>query len=237
MCRKFREKQKPEKRKQVISRISNRKTAALRRAEFVYQVSGGVIDMVNRTIYRSPSGKNGARTNNTAGTDAPQETPAAPRVNTPGRPAGKPSAPVNGNIPAYGGAFQSGPLKLAVRTPGETAAISLSDSMPLAGGITHEAGSAELVVSAAGDYYIEMALCVTSDSAKQAVFALQVNGCNIQGGIWDMPLRSGFQSITGFALARLNEGSRIRIVMTALSPLEVTLAGSGTTAALSVIKL
>jgi hypothetical protein len=137
----------------------------------------------------------------------------------------------------YGAAFQVGPERLTVTEPGGVVPVSLSDSAPAGKGVMHDAGTAEILVRDAGDYMIEFALYVTSENAKTAVFALQADGGNIAGGVRDVPLQPGYQAVTGFALARLSGNSRVRIAMTAPSPMEVLLAGSGTTAALSVRKL
>lgn len=193
--------------------------------------------MIGRTIYRNPSGKAGARADCQEPTGVAGNTPAAIRSNPYGQTLRKTPVPEPANGSTYGTAFQSGPFRLAATVPSEPAAVSLSDNGPLGVGVMHEAGSPELLVSKAGDYFIEFMLCVTSDSAKQATFALQTNRSNIPGGVWDVPLRSGYQAVTGFAMTHLQDSSRVRIVMIASSPLEVTLAGSGTTAALSVRKL
>ena len=194
--------------------------------------------MVGRTIYRGgSSGKPSAHVNGKASPGVAGNAPSGTRVNPGVKNIGKLSVPEPANGAAYGAAYHLGPQRLVVTAPGEVAAVTLSDNGPLGVGIKHEAGSAELLVSIAGDYLMEFALYVTSDSAKQAVFALQTNNSHIAGGVWDVALRSGYQAVTGFTMAHLEEGSRIRIVMTAASPLEVTLSGSGTTAALSARKL
>ena len=194
--------------------------------------------MVGRsmTVYRNPSRQAAAHASSPESPAVTQENQTRTYGSQNAKAVSKLPAPETARAAAYGLAFQLGPERLAVTAPGEIMAVSLSDNA-MSVGITHEAGSPELLVGTAGDYLVEFALYITSDFAKQAVFALQVNGSNIAGGVWDVPLRSGYQTVTGFAITHLEGNSRIRIVMTASSPLEVTLTGCGTTAALSVRKL
>ena len=194
--------------------------------------------MVGRsmTVYRNTSRQAAAHANSPDSPAATQDNQTRTYGSQNAKAVSKLPASQTARTAAYGLAFQLGPERLAVTTPGEIIAVSLSDNA-MSVGVAHEAGTPELLVGTAGDYLVEFALYMTSDSAKQAVFALQANGSNIVGGVRDVPLRSGYQAVTGSTMVNLEENSHIRIVMTASSPLEVTLIGSGTTAALSVRKL
>lgn len=141
------------------------------------------------------------------------------------------------DIGAYGLAYQSGPETLSVIEPGGIVPVLLSNSAPLKMGVTHEPGAAEVIVSFSGDYEIRFALYISADKAGPATFSLQGDGKNIESAVWDIPLKSGFQIVNGFTIAHIGKNVRVRVVMTAASPLNVRLTGSNTTASLVVKKI
>lgn len=192
----------------------------------------------NVTIYRNPLGQAAASASRTSDTVTKSSGQAAGR-------AGRRDAPgiasarelVRALAGTYGMAYQMGPEKLVVTVPGEQIPVTLSDTALSGMGVVHEAGAAEMIVNNPGDYMIGYALYIRSDTEKSIALALQADGQNIAGSARDFPLRAGYQEVTGFIMAKLSENSRIRVVLTAASPLEVTLAGSGTTASLSIQRL
>ena len=197
--------------------------------------------MVGRsmTVYRNPARQAAARTGRQETPSPVQEAPNRNQTPQGLNPRAVSTLPTQAipNAAEYGFVFQCGPERISVKAPGEMVAVLLSDQGALSTGVTHEAGSSELYIHNAGDYLLDFALYINSDHAKPVTFALQANGDHIPGGIWDVPLRTGYQTLTGFVMAHINENSRIRIVMTASSPAEIILAGCGTTASLSVRKL
>ena len=138
---------------------------------------------------------------------------------------------------SYGAFFQRGPQSLLISVPGGITPVSFSDNAMLIGGIMHNAGAAEILVNAAGVFEIEFALHIISKTEALATFMLQADGAAIAGGLWDTPLRIGYQSITGFAIAKLNARSRVRVAMTSASPLGIALTGAGTGASLFIKKI
>ncbi len=136
----------------------------------------------------------------------------------------------------YGAAFQSGTEVLNISAPGEIVPVALSSSSLLCG-VTHSAGDADMVVSVSGGCEVQFALYLSSDTASIATFSLQANEKDMAGGTWDVPLISGFQIVSGCTMAHLDENSRVRIAVTAASPLALKLSGSGVTASLILRQL
>ncbi len=141
------------------------------------------------------------------------------------------------DIGTYGLAYQSGPEILSVIEPGGIVPVLLSNSAPINTGVTHEPGTAEVIVTSSGDYEIRFALHISADKAGPATFSLQSDGKNIESAVWDIPLKSGFQIVTGFTIAHIGKDARVHVVISAASPLNVRLTGSHTTASLIVKKI
>jgi hypothetical protein len=137
----------------------------------------------------------------------------------------------------YGAVFQRGTQTLTVSVPGGLAAVCFSDNALLEGGIAHDAGASELFLHNGGNYEIGFSLHIVSQNAVIASFMVQANAQTITGGLWEIPLHSGYQSVSGVTAAKLNAGTRIRIVMSAASPLEITMKGTGTVASMRIQRL
>ncbi len=146
------------------------------------------------------------------------------------------AAAKSGGLDAYGCVYHSGGQRLTVTVPGNSAPIRFHSHSCLYH-IGHVQDEAEVTVQQAGDYELAFDLRVSAKASAPVRFELRAGEEALPGGDFSFILSTGIQECRGVAMATLEAGDTICLVMTSVSVCEVSLLPSGVSASLRLKKL
>lgn len=147
-----------------------------------------------------------------------------------------PQGPVIGLF-AYGAMYHTGEESFTVVSPGAIVPITFTHNSNANKNIIHAPQTAEMSIALTGDYEISFMLSFIPTVSGTATFALQVNGVNLTGGVFNSTLPSNYQVISGSTMTTLRANDAVRLIITAPSFHGITLSGTDVNAVVSIKKL
>lgn len=146
------------------------------------------------------------------------------------------AAAKSGGLGAYGCVYHRGGQRLTVTAPGDSAPIRFHSHSCLYH-IGHVQDEAEVTVQQAGDYELAFDLRVSAKASAPVRFELHAGEEALPGGDFSFILSTGIQECRGVAMAALEAGDTICLVMTSVSVCEALLSPGGVSASLRFKKL
>lgn len=147
-----------------------------------------------------------------------------------------PEGPAIGLL-AYGAMHHTGEESFTVVSPGAVVPITFTHNSNANKNIVHVPQTAEMGVMLCGDYEISFMLCFIPTVSGTATFALQVNGVNLSGGVFNSTLACNYQVFSGSVMTTLQANDTVRLIITAPSFQGITLSGTDVNAVVSMKKL